>query len=229
MQRFGVGHWCFHVDIDELFVYPDCRKTRTLRDLLSYCDGRGFCAVPAIELDMHPDRVNSRPDGNSFATSCYFDVDYIAIPSELPPYVMVQGGIRKRLTGLALSMQKSPLVRMAPDVRYIECNHSTTHLPLADVSGALLHYKFLGDIVHRIDEAISRAEHFAGAISYRRLQGAASSGRWNELLLSNYSRRFDDSDSLIRSGLIKSSHSWEAYLPVTSVRKGSRGYLLGLN
>ena len=71
-------------------------------------------------------------------------------------------------------MQKTPLVRMAAEVRYLECNHSTIHLPVADISGALLHHKFAGDLKHRLDEAIARKEHFAGAISYRRLQGPSA-------------------------------------------------------
>ena len=42
MQRYGIGHWCFHVDSDEGFVFPDFRGTRTLHDLLSYCDAHAF-------------------------------------------------------------------------------------------------------------------------------------------------------------------------------------------
>jgi hypothetical protein len=213
MQRFGVDHWCFHVDIDEGFVFPDYDGTRTLRDLLSYCDDNGYRLVPALELDMYPERLDADSGANPYATSCYFDVDYVTIPSELPPYVMVQGGIRQRLTGLALSMQKSPLVRMAPDGRYIECNHSTTHLPVADVSGALLHYKFVGDMKRRFEEAISRGEHFGGAISYRRLDSAVSSSAWDRSLLSSHSRRYAGSESLVRHGLIKGSASWEVYQP----------------
>lgn len=211
MQRFGVGHWCFHVDSDEAFVFSDHGGRRSLRDLLSYCDGRGFCSVPAIEVDMYPQHLDAAAGTDPFKSSCYFDTDYVTVRSELPPYVMIQGGIRQRLTGLALSMQKSPLVRMTPDVRYIECNHSTTHLPVADVSGALLHYKFVGDIKRRIEGAISRAEHFAGAISYRRLGSAIGPGRWGDSLLSSHSRLYDGPHSLGSHGLINSSPIWDAY------------------
>ena len=211
MQRFGVGHWCFHVDLDEGFVFPGCDAGRTLHNLLSYCDDHGFCAVPAIELDMYPERLDGDAERDVFAASCYFDTDYEFIRCELPPYVMIQGGLRQRLTGVAVLMQKSPLVRVASDVRYIECNHGTTHLPVADLSGALLHYKFAGDMKRRIEEAISRAEHFASAIFYRRLNSAVTSLGWNGSLLSKYSRRYAGSGSLLEVGLIKSSAPWEAY------------------
>jgi hypothetical protein len=211
MQRYGIGHWCFHVDSDEGFVFPDCRGTRTLRDLLSYCDAHSFCSVPAIELDVYPERLDVAPETDPFAASCYFDVDYDTIRTELPPYAMIQGGLRRRLTKLAVLMHKSPLVLMAPDVRYTECNHNTTHLPPADVSGALLHYKFIGDMKRRVKEAISRREHFGGAIFYRRLDSAVGSSGANGVLLSSYSRRYDGADSLVRHGLMQSGAAWEGY------------------
>jgi len=182
-----------------------------LRDLLIYCDQREFCSVPAIQLDMYPEHLEAKPGANLFESNHYFDSDYIMVPSEIPPYVMIQGGIRERLTGLALSLQKSPLVRMSPDVRYIECNHHTTHLPVADVSGALLHYKFVGDLRSRIEQAISRNEHFAGAISYRRLSSALGSGKSTRSLISLKSRRYEGSISLLRHGLIKGSGPWDSY------------------
>jgi len=222
MQRFGVNHWCFHVDIDEYFVFPDYDGSRTLQDLLSYCEDRGFGCVPAIELDMYPEYLADRPDVDPFVASCYFDVDYVVTESEMPPYVMIQGGLRQRLTGLPLSMQKSPLVLMAPDVRYIECNHSTTHLPVADLSGALLHYKFVGDIRRRVDDAISRAEHFAGAISYRRLDRAVGALGEAKSLLSHYSCRYAGPVSLLQHGLINTSAGWSAYrMPHSREKIGS--------
>ena len=36
---------------------------------------------------MYPERLDSRP-ADPFAPSCYFDVDYLAVRSELPPYTM---------------------------------------------------------------------------------------------------------------------------------------------
>ena len=138
-------------------------------------------------------------------------MDYDTIRTELPPYNMIQGGLRRRLTGLAVLMHKSPLVLMAPDVRYTECNHTTTHLPQADVSGALLHYKFIGDMRRRVKEAISRREHFGGAIFYRRLDSAVGSSGANGVLLSSYSRRYDVADTLLHHGLMQSGAAWEGY------------------
>jgi len=145
------------------------------------------------------------------------------VPSELPPYVLIQGGIRKQLTGLAMSMEKLPLVRMAPDMHYLESNHRTTHLPVADVSGALLHYKFVGNSRSRIEQAITRGEHFGGAISYRRLGNAIGSIDSAQSLLSSESRRYHGPFSLEQYGLIKSSALWDAY--GSNTRKASTDML----
>jgi len=210
MQRFGVGHWCFHVDSDEGFVFPGSDNGRTLRELIAYCDDRGFGLVPAIALDMYPERVDASAGSDPFAASCYFDTDYLSIPTELPPYAIVQGGLRRRLTGLASSMHKSPLVRVSADVRYIECSHSTTHVPVADVWGAILHYKFVGDIRRRVSNAIARGEHFGEAISYRRLSESVQSEAADGLLLSSFSRRYTGTSQLVELGLLPCSTAWMA-------------------
>ena len=192
-------------------MFPDCDGRRTLHDLLSYCQQFGFGCVPAIEVDMYPECMETDRSLDAFEASRYFDVDYVVVEAELPPYVVIQGGIRGRLTGLPLSMQKSPLIRMASDVRYFECNHSTTHLPMADVSGALLHYKFVGDMKRRIAQAVARGEHFAGAITYRRLNRAVGAMDRSNSLLSDYSRRYGKAADLELHGLIKGSPQWGAY------------------
>lgn len=213
LQRFGVGHWCFHVDIDEGFVFPGHEHGRSLKDLIAYLDDRAYGAMAAVELGMYPERFDASPASNLFAAHCHFDSDYQTVRCEIPPYRLIQGGIRRRMTGLALTMTKTPLVRVSPDFRYIECNHYTTHLPVADVTGALLHYKFVGDVAQRLDEAIGRGEHFGGALAYRRLRSAAGERGWEASLLSAFSRRYEGTGSLEAAGVIESSAGWEAFQP----------------
>ena len=211
LQRFGIGHWCFHVDSDEFFVFPQCHSGRSLRDLLAYCRQFGFGCVPAIEVDMFPEHLEIEPGIDPFTASCYFDGDYVVVEAELPPYIMAQGGVRGRLTGLPLSMHKSPLVQMNRNVRYFECNHSATHLPISDVTGALLHYKFVGDMQRRIAQAVARGEHFAGAVTYRRLSDAVAGRDGTKSLLSEHSIRYLGPDTLALHGLIKTSPQWTAF------------------
>jgi hypothetical protein len=213
LQRFGNGHWCFSVDVDEAFVFPGCERGRTLQHLLSYLDNRGYAAVSAIELDMYPERLDAPRSMDLFSEHRYFDTDYRTAPCELPPYTMIQGGIRRRMTGLALPMIKTPLVRVASDFRYIHSNHNTTHLPVADITAALLHYKFVGDVASRLNEAVRRGEHAGGALFYRRLHGATNERVWKESLLSEFSRRYEGPKSLEAAGLVTSSPTWKAFQP----------------
>jgi hypothetical protein len=216
LQKYGVGHWCLTVDIDEGFVFPGQDKGRTLEDLLAYCDRSGFEAVPALALDMYPERLDQSFE-EPFATNCYFDVDYETTPNDIPPYAIRQGGIRQRMTGLAMMLHKVPLIKMAPDVRYIDCNHNITHVPIADLSTAVLHYKFVGDIVSRLDEAIGRNEHFSGAIAYRRLRKSSESHQAGGVLLSEHSRRFDTVADLLAAGVIRSSPAWDTFIPASEM------------
>lgn len=211
MQRFGVGHWCLHVDMDEGLVYPGCDRGRSLKALTSYLDRQAYGAVTATEIDMYPERLDAPVAENLFSTHHYFDTDYRFARSELPPYIMIQGGIRQRMTGLVFLMTKTPLVRVTPDFRYIECNHYTTHLPVADITAALLHYKFVGDVAKRLDEAIDRGVHFAGALAYRRIRSAANERGWGETLLSSFSRSYEGASSLEAAGLIRTTPGWEAF------------------
>lgn len=211
MQRYGVGHWCLHVDIDEGLVFPGQHMQRTLRDLTAYCAEQGYDAVRATMVDMYPENLDGQPVGDPFAQSCYFDNDYFDTPWELPPYVYTQGGIRRRMTGLALAMQKMPLIRVGPGVRYIDCNHHATHLSVADVTGALLHYKFVGDIKRKTEDAISRGEHSGGAISYQRLAQAAGDSGWQGSLLTDQSQVYENTSSLEAHGIIRSSAAWKGF------------------
>ena len=219
LKKYGENHWCFNVDIDEGFVFPGQEKGRSLKNLLSYCERNNYAAVRSFCLDMYPEKIENEKLTDRFAESCYFDTDYTSVAQDLPPYVFVQGGIRKRMTGLAIALQKVPLIFMEQGVSFIECNHHTTHLPFADISTALLHYKLVGDTKKILAEAIDRDEYFAGAKFYRRMNDAFNTMGWSETLLSSYSRRYRNTSDLIDAGLITGSPKWDIFQTPNKNRK----------
>jgi hypothetical protein len=108
-------------------------------------------------------------------------------------------------------MTKSPLVRMSADFAYLVNNHHHTHLPVSDVTTAVLHYKFIGSFRERLEEAISRREHFQGARFYRQLDRSldAPSTQMQGGALTNY-----ESPAQLRAlGLLQSTPEWDATLP----------------
>ena len=89
---------------------------------------------------------------------------------------------------------------------FLENNHLHTHLPVAPVTTALLHYKFVGDTTARFTEAVTRGEHFLGGRFYRdmlaRLKG-------NGIRRGLWARRYSDDRQLTRMGLLTTTAEWE--------------------
>ena len=208
MQRFGVGHWCFHVDMDEAFVFPGMDEGRTLPDLLAYLDATGAESVPAFMLDIYPGTLNDQHSADPFAASDLIDTDYAFAPYELPPHTFAIGGLRARMTGQTPLMTKAPLVRMRQDLFFLSNNHFHTGARMADLSAALLHYKFVGDLRRRVDEQVARGEHFMGGRFYRSLQPHLSE---ETRLSSESSVRYEGPRQLLEMNYISSSEGWDRW------------------
>jgi hypothetical protein len=219
MRRYGVGHWCLHVDMDEAFVFPGMDQGRSLRDFLAFLEHEGSESVPALMIDIYPAdlSVAATSGKDPFMESRYIDSDYTFMPCEIPPYSFVQGGLRARLTGRSLMMTKAPLIRMAADVAFLANNHQHSHVPMSQVGAALLHYKFIGDIRGRLAEAIARQEHFMGARFYRALaeplggEPAADAGVAAPAtrLISETSVLYQGPQTLLNLGLMRSTAAWD--------------------
>lgn len=205
IQRHAMGRWALFVDIDEHLVFPGLAQGRRLADLVTYAEERGAGCFASYMLDMFASPGSAR---EGFAGHRYFDREYVSFPSVLPPYRMVQGGVRGRLTGRQFLITKSPLVRVDADVVFLENNHLHTHLPPCDVSTALLHYKFVGDAKARFVEAVERGEHFLGGRFYRdmlaRLKG-------NGIRRGLWTRTYRGDGQLTRMGLLTTTPEWETW------------------
>jgi len=209
MRRFGVGHWCLHVDMDEALVFPGVERGRDLRDLTKYLDSQGHGCVEAAMIDMVPPGfpADVAEGALGFEHSICFDADLVRMPCELPPYAFIKGGVRARMTGRSLLMTKSPLVKMAADFAYLVNNHYHTHLPVSDLRVAVLHFKFIGAYRDRVAEAIERREHFQGALFYRQLE---QSFETSSQRVSNSLVVYEGPAQLVSMGLMQSSQIWDA-------------------
>ncbi len=67
----------------------------------------------------------------------------------------------------APTLTKIPFLRWLPGTRYPH-PHATTAIKLSDVTGLLLHFKFLEDFFARLNIEISRKEHWDNASEYYR-------------------------------------------------------------
>lgn len=203
IQLHAQGRWALFVDIDEHLVFPGLDRGRSLVDLVDFAESQGAGCFPSYMLDVFATPASAR-DG--FAGHRYFDRQHVAFPSVLPPYRMVQGGVRGRLTGRQFLITKSPLVRVAPDLVFLENNHLHTHLPPCAVTTALLHYKFVGDAKARFVEAVERGEHFLGGRFYRDMLATL---KGNGIRRGLWARRVRGDAQLTRMGLLTSAPEWE--------------------
>ena len=176
LLRHGSGHWCLTLDADELLVYPD-HETCDLRALTAWLTAQGVDYMSALMLDLYPQgRVGAAPctpGQNPLEILPWFDPDGYS-RTAMPRYahVSIRGGPRARVffaddLARAPHLHKTPLIRWHWRYAYL----SSTHLALParlnagfsrpDLpTGALLHTKFLPDILQRSREERARAEHF---------------------------------------------------------------------
>jgi len=102
---------------------------------------------------------------------------------------------------------KIPFVRWLPGTRYVN-NHATTPIRLSDVTGVLLHFKFLSDFYIRSAKEMARKAHWDGASEYARYWAKLKK---NPLLSFHHagSVEYKDSEQLIRLGLLKEDEAWK--------------------
>ena len=182
MMRHGHGHWCLTLDADELFIYPHWR-TRPLQALTEWLSASEQPTMGALMLDLYPEgplgEAPYTPGADPTKVLRYFDSGNYTITRQEPMgNLWVQGGVRARAffatePRRAPTMQKVPLVRWNRRFVYVNSTHAALPRHLNEVyaegeriTGALLHTKFLNEIVVKSAEELTRREHFANASLY---------------------------------------------------------------
>ncbi len=184
MIRHAHGHWCLTVDADEILVYPHW-TTRRLDALTAWLGAAGEASFGALMLDLYPEgRLGAGsapvPGAPPTDTLTHFDAGNYTMRVQAPLGALwIQGGPRARTffaadPRRAPTLQKVPLVRWNRRYVYVNSTHSVLPRRLNAVfgegeklTGALLHTKFLPDIVARAGIELRRDQHFADAAPYR--------------------------------------------------------------
>ncbi len=185
LWRYGAGHWCLTLDVDEFLVYPFC-DTRPLSALTDWLEAQGRRSFSAMLLDMYPKgAISAQPYAsgqNPFEIARWFDAGNHVI-SRNPKYhnLWIQGGVRQRVI-LRDSPEQAPALNKIPLVLWTRkyAYKSSTHMLLPRglnkvydagggelASGVLLHAKFLDLVVDKAQEELQRGQHYAGSREYR--------------------------------------------------------------
>ncbi|KEP68695.1 glycosyltransferase family 2 protein [Thioclava sp. BHET1] len=185
LRLYGTGHWTLTVDPDEFFVYPFC-DTRPIDALTDWLDTYAIRSFPAMLLDMYPkgpvDAVPYREGQNPFDLACWFDSgNYMISRNNLMHSLWIQGGPRARMFFeedplKAPSLNKIPLVKWERGFVYASSTHMLLPRSLNHtydawggemVSGCLMHAKFLSPLSAKINEELTRKQHYAESREYR--------------------------------------------------------------
>jgi hypothetical protein len=114
-------------------------------------------------------------------------------------------------TGAGPLLQKVPLIRWNPGIKYTSSKHTSFPCRLPDISGALLHFKYLPDFADQVRLEVARGQHYLGAKEYRAYQRRLEGGQ-SLFFLSAQSRRYQGSAQLVALGLMQTATSFEAYV-----------------
>ena len=97
------------------------------------------------------------------------------------PYFRLHGGCRARMfygtPGAGPLLQKVPLIRWNPGIKYTSSKHTSFPCRLPDISGALLHFKYLPDFADQVRLEVARGQHYLGAKEYRAYQRRLEGGQ----------------------------------------------------
>lgn len=185
LRRYGHGHWCVVVDVDEFLIYPFC-ETRPLRALTDWLDASQIRAFSAMLLDMYPKGPVAeqpyREGQNPFEIAQWFDSGNYAISRNWAyGNLWIQGGPRTRTffadtPKAAPALNKVPLIRWHRSYAYVSSTHMLLPRGLNLVfdewggekaSGCLLHAKFLDTFAAKASEEMARGQHYAESREYR--------------------------------------------------------------
>ncbi len=154
LDEHASGGWALCIDGDEVLVYPHCERLG-LRALTRHLDRAGAEAMLAPLLDMYPgtslEEVGYEPGASLIEAFPWFDAaGYVQRDTHTFPFVSIHGGCRSRLFYAAPvqgpALQKVPLIRWSPDMRFLSARHTSLPCRLAPATGMLLHFKYTPEL-----------------------------------------------------------------------------------
>ena len=184
LGRYGTGRWCLTLDADEILVYPHW-PDRPLPDLARRLERTGRAGMGALMLDLFPEgRIGAGAadaGADPLRALPFFDPGPWRARRQMPMQNLhLQGGTRDRAffaaePQRAPTLNKLPLIRWQSGFAYANSTHALLPPRLnllyhgpggADLSGVLLHTKFLPTAVARAAEEKARGEHFSNGRVY---------------------------------------------------------------
>lgn len=222
-DRYGQGHWCLAVDIDECLTYPH-QERFDLRALTRYLDEQGHGYLLSLLLDMYSDRpihdVGYEPGEDPLARCPFFDTAYRSLdvtlwnPKSYSRYDIVRftGNVRERAFGQSYhNLTKVPLFKYAADTYVAPGRHAIDGPVASDLQGTVLHFKYLQDFAPRAAIEAERKQHANEGFTYRSYDQVMRKSP-DLCLRGPESVRYEGTEQLTALGLAKTSCAFERFV-----------------
>jgi hypothetical protein len=224
---FGDGHWCLTVDADELLVYPHCDSVG-LHAFCHYLEGSKSEAVAAAMIDMYAPGPVARTryqEGKHFLDSCpYFDNEPGWIKTcDICPGWQMFGGVRERVFwrgrfkhALPPCISKVPLVKWRRGMRYLISMHFHSGAKVSQITGALLHFKFLSGFSTRTSQQVELNKGIVEkGLEEQTIYLAALANQPDLTLMYEGSVRYTGPSQLVELGWMRSESEFDDYVMQT--------------
>lgn len=178
VHDFGVNVWSLYVDIDELWEYPGLEKI-SLEEYFEYLNHNNYNAAAAMMLDMFADiplkDLDSLENDDLKKIYPYFDNTSLKIIPYKKAYNTTNHketnrfseGVHKQFFGVdSIYLSKIPLIKWDPSISVHETSHESTFVNIADVSGLLLHYKFVKGFEKKIAKILEENNYWNSSAVY---------------------------------------------------------------
>lgn len=212
LERFGIGHWCLLLDLDEFFYFPFCDQGRSFQNFLSLQEAAGHTVVKSIMLDMYSDRriceTTLASEKSIFDVCPYFDRPRYLSLCFSRDFQRIQRiyfqGVRQRVFSANAMIRKYPLVRYSKDMRLSLGHH---HLParvqsLGGERTYLFHFKFLRSLHEYARDSVYRECHWNASAEYRKYLDRMDSDLNLSLYDPRVSIRFRGSSTFLEQHMI---------------------------
>lgn len=207
IEQYGAADWALYVDVDEFLQLPGLLE-EGINAIVTKLESRGDEAVFAPMLDMFPEHLqdshNYRAGDDPLTTCPYFDNSLEIYGQPESPYKKVHGGASERFAGQKGIdvLTKTPLFHAKKNIKLFYISHKTTPAKLSSMTGALLHFKFLGPFIEFLQSEMTRNDHFGVSRRYALLADTLGKGSQTHSLIGPKTVKFESPEQLVELGII---------------------------
>lgn len=211
VAMYGRSRWYIYVDGDEHLIFDGIDEGRTFADLALIMDGKGIRRVRGFLIDMYADgpllKSTYRRGERLIEAYPYFDSTGYK-EEKYKEIISRKGGPRQRTFAKANKsfrpeMTKYPMFRLSGRDVFANPHHIWPYDEnfKSECYFGILHFKFLPDVLSRIENAIREGNYWGGSMEYRCYHEVLKEDKQLSLIW-GATRRYEAFPSLFAMGLI---------------------------